>query len=52
MEIYDAETADGADSFAPDGHDIVFENVGFAYRAHDAAAECQRRMEHLTRSSR
>ena len=31
MEIYDAKTADGADSFAPDGHDIVFENVGFAY---------------------
>ena len=31
MEIYDAETAEGADSFAPEGHDIVFENVGFAY---------------------
>lgn len=31
MEIYDTKTADGADSFAPDGHDIVFENVGFAY---------------------
>ena len=31
MEIYDAKTADGADSFTPDGHDIVFENVGFAY---------------------
>ncbi|MBO4838021.1 MAG: ABC transporter ATP-binding protein [Lachnospiraceae bacterium] len=31
MEIYDAETAEGADSFAPAGHDIVFENVGFAY---------------------
>ena len=31
MEIFDAKTADGADSFAPDGHDIVFENVGFAY---------------------
>ena len=31
MEIYDAKTADGADSFVPDGHDIVFENVGFAY---------------------
>jgi len=31
MELYDAKTADGADSFAPDGHDIVFENVGFAY---------------------
>lgn len=31
MEIYDAKTADGADSFTPKGHDIVFENVGFAY---------------------
>ena len=31
MEIYDAKTAEGADSFAPKGHDIVFENVGFAY---------------------
>ena len=31
MEIYDTETADGDDSFSPDGHDIVFENVGFAY---------------------
>jgi ATP-binding cassette subfamily B protein len=31
MEIYDAKTADGADSFAPKGHDIVFENVSFAY---------------------
>ena len=31
MEIHDAETAEGADVFAPEGHDIVFENVGFAY---------------------
>ena len=31
MEIYDTPVAEGADSFAPDGHDIVFENVGFAY---------------------
>ena len=31
MEIYDAKTAGGEDSFAPDGHDIVFENVCFAY---------------------
>lgn len=31
MEIYDAPTAEGADTFTPDGHDIVFENVGFAY---------------------
>ena len=31
MEIYDAKTAEGAETFTPDGHDIVFENVGFAY---------------------
>ncbi len=31
MEIYDTPTAEGADKFTPDGHDIVFENVGFAY---------------------
>ncbi|MBQ6321766.1 MAG: ABC transporter ATP-binding protein [Lachnospiraceae bacterium] len=38
MEIYDAKTADGADSFAPDGHDIVFENVGFAYKVNSGEA--------------
>ncbi len=32
MEIYDAKTAEGTETFAPAGHDIVFENVGFAYR--------------------
>ena len=32
MEIYDAETAEGDETFAPNGHDIVFENVSFAYR--------------------
>ena len=31
MEIYDAKTAEGADTFAPEGHDIVFDNVTFAY---------------------
>ena len=31
MEIYDAETAEGAERFAPAGHDIVFANVRFAY---------------------
>ena len=31
MEIHDTKTAEGAETFAPDGHDIVFENVGFAY---------------------
>ena len=31
MEIQDAKTAEGAERFAPRGHDIVFNNVGFAY---------------------
>lgn len=31
MEIYDTPTAEGADTFHPDGHDIVFKNVAFAY---------------------
>ncbi len=31
MEIYDAKTAEGSSAFAPKGHDIVFENVSFAY---------------------
>jgi len=31
MEIYDTETAEGAETFSPDGHDIVFKNVTFAY---------------------
>ena len=31
MEIYDLPTAEGTDTFKPDSHDIVFENVRFAY---------------------
>lgn len=31
MEIYDTETAEGAETFSPDGHDIVFKDVYFAY---------------------
>ncbi len=31
MEIHDTKTAEGKDDFKPAGHDIVFENVGFAY---------------------
>ncbi|MFR3483493.1 MAG: ABC transporter ATP-binding protein [Clostridia bacterium] len=31
MEIYDTPTAEGAESFEPKGHDIVFDHVGFAY---------------------
>ncbi len=30
-EIQDAPAASGAERFAPNGHDIVFDNVGFAY---------------------
>ena len=31
MEIYDLPTAEGTDTFKPDSHDIIFENVRFAY---------------------
>ena len=31
MEIYDAKTTEGSESFTPAGHDIVFDRVGFAY---------------------
>lgn len=31
MEIYEAKTAEGAERFVPEGHDIVFDNVSFAY---------------------
>ena len=31
MEIYDANTAEGSERFDPAGHDIVFDNVSFAY---------------------
>ncbi len=34
-EIYDTPTAEGAEIFNPDGHDITFENVRFAYDDHD-----------------
>jgi len=34
-EIYDTPTAEGAETFKPDGHDISFENVSFAYDDHD-----------------
>ncbi|ALP92484.1 ABC transporter ATP-binding protein [Intestinimonas butyriciproducens] len=30
-EIYDTPAAKGADAFKPQGHDIVFEHVGFSY---------------------
>ena len=30
-EIHDTKAAEGADAFNTNGHDIVFENVGFAY---------------------
>lgn len=31
MEIYDTPAAEGAETFRPAGHDIVFENVDFSY---------------------
>ena len=34
-EINDTPTAEGAEVFRPDGHDITFENVSFAYDDHD-----------------
>ena len=30
-EIYETPIADGSDTFEPEGHDIVFENVSFSY---------------------
>jgi len=38
MEIQDAETAEGSETFRPDGHDIVFEKVGFAYKVNSGEA--------------
>ncbi len=38
MEIYDAKTAEGMERFAPDGHDIELDNVGFAYDDNDVLA--------------
>lgn len=38
MEIYDTKTAEGTDGFAPWGHDIVFENVRFAYEQKEGKA--------------
>ncbi|MDD6195964.1 MAG: ABC transporter ATP-binding protein [[Clostridium] aminophilum] len=32
MEIYDAGTAEGSETFEPKGHDIVFDHVGFSYK--------------------
>ena len=31
MEIYDTKSAEGKESFKPEGHDIEFRNVGFSY---------------------
>lgn len=35
MEIYDMPVASGHDSFEPQGHDIEFQHVSFAYDNHD-----------------
>ena len=34
-EIYDTPTAEGSETFAPKGHDIVFDHVSFAYDQKD-----------------
>ena len=34
-EIYDTPTAEGANEFNPEGHDIVFHNVSFSYDDHE-----------------
>lgn len=34
-EINNTQTSEGTDEFKPDGHDITFENVSFAYDDHD-----------------
>ena len=34
-EIYDTPTAEGSETFAPRGHDIVFDHVSFAYDQKD-----------------
>ena len=39
MEIYDTKTAEGAGSFEPTGHDIVFDNVGFAYQDNNISGD-------------
>jgi ATP-binding cassette subfamily B protein len=38
MEIQDEKTAEGAERFEPQGHDIVFRNVGFAYKVNSGEA--------------
>ena len=38
MEIQDAPTAEGAERFEPQGHDIVFENVSFSYKVNSGEA--------------
>ena len=34
-EIYDTPSAEGANEFNPEGHDIVFDNVSFSYDEHE-----------------
>lgn len=40
MEIYDTPIQEGAETFSPKGYDIVFKNVGFAYK--DAAGSAKK----------
>ena len=37
--IYDEPVAEGADTFAPDEHDIIFDSVSFAYKTKSAHGE-------------
>ena len=39
MEIYDTPAAEGAEKFEPNGHDIVFDHVGFAYDKKDVLSD-------------
>ena len=39
MELYDTPIAEGANHFHPNGHDIVFEHVHFAYNANSSESQ-------------
>ncbi len=36
-EVFDASVATGSEDFSPQGHDVVFDGVGFAYGGQDGA---------------
>ena len=39
MELYDTPIAEGANHFHPNGHDIVFEHVHFAYNVNSSESQ-------------